>query len=89
MPSRRFGKWIDAAWVLSMGARGGLVIVLPVFAGLVLGYWLDTQLGTLPFVSIALTLAGGIAGPIVLYRWVVSAVNQWMEAKKQAEEKPE
>jgi F0F1-type ATP synthase assembly protein I len=84
--SRKSQKWVDVAWVLSMGARGGLIIAAPVLAGLAGGYLLDRQLGTLPLISLILTAIGGILGPFVLYRWVVSAVQQRMEARKDEEE---
>ncbi|MCX7682037.1 MAG: AtpZ/AtpI family protein [Anaerolineae bacterium] len=69
-------KWGDLFWALSMGARGGLVIVMPVLLGLAVGFVLDKRFGTLPFISLALTAVGAIIGPIVLYRWVVRAVAQ-------------
>jgi predicted F0F1-ATPase subunit len=88
--SQKFGKWADAIWVVGMAAQAGFIIAIPVLAGLALGFWLDNQFNTLPFISLILTLAGGIAGPVVLYRWVVSAVKQRMERRKiQNEEKSE
>ncbi len=90
MLSQKFSKWVDAAWVLGMAAQGGLIIAIPVLGGLALGFWLDNQFDTLPFISLVLTLIGGIVGPFVLYRWVVSAVKQRMEHRKvQNEEKSE
>jgi F0F1-type ATP synthase assembly protein I len=74
MASRKPGKWVDAGWVLAMAAQGGLMIALPVLGGLALGYWLDNQLNTLPWLSLILTLVGATVGPIMLYRWVTSSV---------------
>ncbi|MCP4543754.1 MAG: AtpZ/AtpI family protein [Chloroflexi bacterium] len=74
-----------------MAAQGGLIIAIPVLAGLALGFWLDSQFNTLPFISLIMTLAGGIAGPIILYRWVTSSVAERVAARKkrQDEEKSE
>ena len=88
MPARKSVDWTEAAWVLAMAAQGGLMVAFPVLAGLALGFWLDTRFGTLPWISLVLTLIGGTVGPIMLYRWVTSAVKQRME-QKQDEEKPE
>ncbi|RLC84949.1 MAG: hypothetical protein DRJ03_12935 [Chloroflexi bacterium] len=89
MPSRKPSiNWTEAIWVLGMGAQGGLMIALPVLAGLALGFLLDNRFDTLPLISLILTAIGGIVGPIILYRWVVSTVKQRMESK-QDEEKPE
>jgi len=78
-------NWADIIWVLGMGARGGLMISLPVLAGVALGYWLDSRFGTLPFITLALTLVGAIIGPVILYRWVISTVKQRMETKPDEE----
>ena len=88
------GQWADAAWVLAMGAQGGLMIALPVLTGLAVGFWLDKRFDTLPWISLALTLVGATVGPIMLYRWVMSTVLRRVESrmgsrKKQDEEKPE
>ena len=89
MPSRKLSTdWTDAIWVLTMGARGGLMIALPVLAGLALGFLLDSRFGTTPIISLLLTAIGGIIGPVMLYRWVVLTVKQRLETK-QDEEKPE
>jgi F0F1-type ATP synthase assembly protein I len=90
MASRKPGTWADAGWVLAMAAQGGLMIALPVLVGLVLGYWLDNQLNTLPWLSLVLTLVGATAGPIMLYRWVTTAVKERIERRtNQDEEKSE
>ena len=89
MVAQKLGKWVDAAWVLVMAAQGGLIIAIPVLAGLTLGFWLDNQFNTLPLISLIMTLVGGIAGPIMLYRWVTSSVAERVAARKknQDEEK--
>jgi F0F1-type ATP synthase assembly protein I len=97
MASRKPGTWVDAGWVLAMAAQGGLMIALPVLGGLALGYWLDNQLNTLPWLSLILTLVGATVGPIMLYRWVTSSVAVRMgtgtdsskDTEPQNEETPE
>ena len=92
--ARKSNKWFDVAWVLMMGAQGGLMISLPVLIGLALGFWLDNQFDTLPWISLGLVLVGAIIGPIMIHRWVTSSVAQQVERrmqdrKKQDEETPE
>jgi F0F1-type ATP synthase assembly protein I len=82
------GRWGDIAWMLAIGAQGGLMVALPVVGGLALGYLLDRRFGTLPWITLALTLIGAMAGPVVLYRWVLSVVRQRME-KERGEESSE
>ncbi len=93
MKAPKSGNWSDIAWVLSMGAQGGLMIALPVLIGLGAGFLLDKQFDTLPWISLVLTLIGAILGPIVLYRWVTSSVAPQAENriknKKRDEEMPE
>jgi ATP synthase protein I len=83
--SDRRGNLGDVAWVLGIGAQGGLMVALPVIGGLALGYWLDRMFGTLPWITLTLTLIGAMAGPVVLYRWVMSVVRQRMETKQDEE----
>ncbi len=89
MPARKSIKWAESFWVLSMAAQGGLMVAFPVLAGLALGFWLDSQLGTLPLITLVLTLIGGIVGPIILYRWVTSVVAERIKHRKQDEENQE
>ena len=77
--------WRDIAWTLAIGAQGGLMVALPVVGGLALGYFLDSRFGTLPWITLVLTLIGAMAGPVVLYRWVLSVVKQRMERKQDEE----
>ncbi len=71
--------WKDAFWVLAVGSQLGLSIALPVILGLAVGYWLDTRLGTLPWITLLLVLIGTVSGPIIAYRWVISAVQKRFE----------
>ena len=84
MPDRR-SKWGDVAWMLAVSAQGGLMVALPVVCGLGVGYALDRYFGTLPWITLALTLTGAIIGPVLLYRWASSMVRQRM-AKKEDED---
>ena len=69
----------DAVWVLAVGSQMGLSIALPVILALAVGYWLDTRLGTLPWITLLLVLVGTVSGPIIAYRWVTSAVRKRFE----------
>ncbi len=94
MSSREPGRWADPLWALGMAGQGGLMIAVPVLIGLGLGYWLDRQLGTVPWISLVLTVAGAITGPVMLYRWVTSSVAVRMASRmenkeEQDEENPE
>ena len=87
MSSDRRGNWNwrDVPWALATSAQGGLLIALPVVAGLALGYWLDGRFGTLPWITLVLTLVGALLGPVLLYRWVMSVVQRRMEGKQDEE----
>lgn len=84
MPDRR-GKWGDVAWMLAVSAQGGLMVAMPVVIGLGVGYALDTHFGTLPWITLALTLIGAISGPVLLYRWATALVRQRTAEKKDEE----
>lgn len=71
-------------WVLSVGSQAGLMLVGPVLLGIAAGYWLDRQLGTLPVITLVLTLAGAVGGPIIVYRWVILQVGTYMNRQDQS-----
>ncbi len=71
-------------WVLSVGSQAGLMLVGPVLLGIAAGYWLDRQLGTLPVITLVLTLAGAVGGPIMVYRWVILQVGTYMNRQDQS-----
>lgn len=88
--SDRRRDWRDVPWALATSAQGGLMVAGPTILGLVLGYWLDSVFGTLPWISLVLTLIGAMLGPVILYKWVTSVVKRRMDSKKnQIEERPE
>jgi uncharacterized protein YneF (UPF0154 family) len=75
----------DVFWVLAVGSQVGLSIALPVIAGLALGYWIDMRLGSLPWITLLLTLIGTAIGPFITYRWVISSVQRRLERKDEEE----
>jgi F0F1-type ATP synthase assembly protein I len=84
MPGRR-SRWGDVAWMLAVSAQGGLMVALPVVCGLGLGYALDRHFGTVPWITLALTLIGAVTGPVLLYRWASSMVRQHVAEKQEKE----
>jgi len=76
----------DMTYGCALASQVGLVIAGPVLIGLAAGYWLDLRLGTLPWISLALTAVGAVTGPIIAYRWVTAAVRQRFAGREQAEE---
>ncbi len=66
--------WGDAAWVLAVGSQAGLMLACPVLGALAVGYLVDRQLGTLPWITLVLTFIGIVVGPIMVYRWVTRTV---------------
>ena len=75
----------DAIWVLAVGSQVGLSIALPVLIGLAVGYWIDMRLGSLPWITLLLTLIGTAIGPVITYRWVISSVRRRLERKDEEE----
>jgi F0F1-type ATP synthase assembly protein I len=87
--SNKRDNWRDIAWVLAIGAQGGLLVALPAVAGLALGFWLDNQFGTLPWLTLICTLIGAMSGPVVLHRWVTKVVRQRTESRMEKKEDEE
>lgn len=48
----------------------GLILLVTNLGGALLGYWADTQLGTLPFLSLAGFLAGLAVGWVAVFRLI-------------------
>lgn len=69
----------------SLASQAGIGIAGPVLIGLALGYWIDLRLGTLPWITLALTFLGALVGPIVVYRWVTTAVRQRLAGREPVE----
>ncbi len=74
-PSSKKSQWSEATWVLAIGGQAGLMLACPVLGALALGYLVDRQLGTLPWITLLLTFIGMVVGPIMVYRWVVRVVK--------------
>jgi hypothetical protein len=80
----------DAAWVLALGAQGGLLLALPVVVGLAIGFWLDRQLQLgFPWITLLMTLLGAVLGPVMLYRWVMSTVAERVQQRLKERERAE
>lgn len=55
---------------LALFSEIGFVLLVTVLAGVLVGYWADEQLGTLPiFVLLGFAL-GGTAGAVAVYRLI-------------------
>lgn len=83
MKSRKPTDWKDMAWALALATQVGGAIAVPVLLGLVVGWWIDRQLNTLPLITLLLTLIATIGGPVLAYRWVTTAVDSRMERREQ------
>ncbi|MBS1253735.1 MAG: hypothetical protein MAG451_02788 [Anaerolineales bacterium] len=77
---RRIG---DILYPLALASQVGFAIAGPVLVGLLAGWWLDGRLDTgWPIMTALLTLAGMVIGPIVAYRWVMAAMEQWRKDRE-------
>ena len=61
-------NWQDRVWVLAVAGQAGLYIAFPVLLGLVLGYLLDRQLGTIILFAVLLSMVGFGSGVFLVYR---------------------
>ncbi len=66
---KRFGEIFGAA--TELGLTMGFMAAGLIAAGLWLGRWLDSRLGTSPYATLLLLIAGAIAGQIAIYRLAV------------------
>ena len=65
-------KWMaQAAMVSSIG----LLVVVATFIGLGIGYWLDSKLGTEPWLAFVFTLLGLAAGIYESARIILNAIR--------------
>jgi predicted F0F1-ATPase subunit len=74
----------DITYGCALASQVGIGIAAPVLIGMGVGYWLDLQLGTLPWMALILTAAGAIIGPIIAYRWVTTAMQVRFAGRKPA-----
>jgi len=77
----------DMTYGCALASQVGLVIAGPVLIGLAVGFWLDLRLDTLPWIALALAVAGAIIGPIIAYRWVTTAMRQRFAGREQVEDR--
>jgi hypothetical protein len=84
---KRLGRTVALASELgiSMGLMAAGFMVLGLFGG----KWIDSQLGTMPFATIFLTIAGAIAGQIAIYRLVRRSVSRLTEQKERIYQLPD
>jgi F0F1-type ATP synthase assembly protein I len=78
-------QWQERAWVLAVAGQAGMYIALPVFIGMVIGYFLDRLFGTKILFAAFLSLAGFGAGIFLVYRWVQTTVKKRLTEKKKEE----
>ncbi len=78
-------NWQDRVWVLAVAGQAGLYIAFPVFLGLVIGFFLDRQLGTIILFSVLLSMAGFGGGVFLVYRWVNTTVKKRLADMKKEE----
>ncbi len=67
---------------LALITQLGLTVVLSILVGVVLGRWVDTQFGTGPWATLALSLIGILAGSAGVYRLVVTSIDQAVAERK-------
>jgi F0F1-type ATP synthase assembly protein I len=61
-------EWSESMRSLVFVARIGLVTITPLLVGLFLGLWIDVQLNTRPWVTLALTVLGAASGLVGAWR---------------------
>jgi F0F1-type ATP synthase assembly protein I len=77
--------WQDRVWILEVAGQAGLYIAFPVFLGLVVGYLLDRQLGTIILFAVLFSMAGFGGGVFLVYRWVNTTVKRRLAEMKKEE----
>ena len=73
--SQKQVDWKDIAWALGVATQVGGSISGPVLIGLVVGWWLDGQFGSMPWITVSLALIGGVTGPIIGYRFLMRTIK--------------
>ena len=74
---KRLGRIVGLA--TELGMTMGLTAAGLVVLGLVAGRWIDARLGTSPFGTILLVIAGAVAGQIAVYRLVTRTTRRRSE----------
>jgi F0F1-type ATP synthase assembly protein I len=78
-------NWQERIWVLAVAGQAGLYIAFPVLFGLVVGYFLDQQFGTILLFAVLLSMAGFGSGVYLVYRWVNTTVKKRLAEMKKEE----
>jgi F0F1-type ATP synthase assembly protein I len=78
-------NWQDRIWVLAIAGQAGLYIAFPVLFGMVIGYFLDRQFGTILLFAVLLAMAGFGGGVFLVYRWVNTTVKKRLTDMKKEE----
>ncbi len=60
----------QAGAYLALFSEIGLVLLVTTLTGVLAGYWVDRQLGTLPLFVVAGFLGGAGAGALAIYRLI-------------------
>jgi len=61
-------EWGESLRTLAFVAQTELVVTTPLLVGLLLGLWVDVRLDTSPWVTLALTVLGAVAGLVGAWR---------------------
>ena len=78
-------NWQERIWVLAVAGQAGLYIAFPVLFGMVVGYFLDQQFGTILLFAVLLSMAGFGGGVYLVYRWVNTTVKKRLAEMKKEE----
>jgi ATP synthase protein I len=62
---------------LALFSEVGLVLLVTVLAGVLAGYWLDKNIGTLPIFSLTGFLVGLSAGSLAIYRLITRFLSRF------------
>jgi F0F1-type ATP synthase assembly protein I len=75
---------------LSLVTQLGFTVVTALVLSLLLGLWLDRQLGTSPLMVLVFSMLGILVGTVGVYRLVTKAINQAVEntPRRQTAERP-
>jgi F0F1-type ATP synthase assembly protein I len=70
---------------LAVAGQAGLYIAFPVLFGMVIGFFLDKQFGTILLFAVLLSMTGFGAGIFLVYRWVNTTVKKRLADMKKEE----
>ncbi|MCE5242745.1 MAG: AtpZ/AtpI family protein [Syntrophobacteraceae bacterium] len=67
---------------LVMASTLGFQVAFAIFIGLAFGVWLDTQVGTFPWLTLVFLVLGVVAGFLNYYRFAVKQQEEEKDLKK-------